>query len=471
MGKRGQPQKPYHTSWNEHITGLYRGKDGRWRIVATGKRYTEPDERIGVKIFREWEAEQLGHEAVQMTMPADPSHPAQPILPTATIDGQSAPVDLAEIWKLFDSPGLVMWSQVGEEHDGKGQLSEVEISYPLPGSPFWSWLGKLIAKYPKIVATNTGIPELAGLKYMALPGDALKLSELIDLYTKKGSARLEQSKKVAVTNLNRLVKHSGAVTLEDLTIERLNAFRTFIESDPNLKAASSIKKIYRDIRTVIGFGLRVGQDDRQIRQAMDRCKVLWTSREENRVKPNPISRKNLHKLLSAAKKSNGKEHWTAWILLALNCGLKMKDIVQMEWDAIDLKGKTYCSIRSKTRIQRIPQAACLWDETLAALKALPRNGKYVFTSCHGTTFNRNGRGNGFAAFRDEVGVKREDGTKVCFDDFRDGAYGAACRLADNDKWARLLCGHKTEGLQDSYVLRSPQIVKPATDAVYRAYFR
>lgn len=49
----GRPQKPYRTSWGELIDGLYKSPDGRWKIVATGERFTEKDECTAVTKFKQ----------------------------------------------------------------------------------------------------------------------------------------------------------------------------------------------------------------------------------------------------------------------------------------------------------------------------------------------------------------------------------------------------------------------------------
>ena len=60
--------------------------------------------------------------------------------------------------------------------------------------------------------------------------------------------------------------------------------------------------------------------------------------------------------------------------------------------------------------------------------------------------------------------------EVTFSHLRDGGYTASSNALGVDaKFAELLAGHKT-GMKDKYVLRNPQIVKPASDAVYAAYF-
>ena len=107
-------------------------------------------------------------------------------------------------------------------------------------------------------------------------------------------------------------------------------------------------------------------------------------------------------------------------------------------------------------------------ETVEALKQLPRrgNGPFLFTSPRGTRYNKNTKINDFKDFCGKCAVKG-----VTFSHLRDGAYTAASHDRKvEDKYARLLAGHKNAGLSDKYVLRHPEIVRPATDAVYRSYF-
>src|SRR5438105_373042 len=47
-----RPQKPYQTSWGEIVAGLARGDDRRWRIIQTGERFREEDERKAIARFR-----------------------------------------------------------------------------------------------------------------------------------------------------------------------------------------------------------------------------------------------------------------------------------------------------------------------------------------------------------------------------------------------------------------------------------
>jgi integrase len=154
------------------------------------------------------------------------------------------------------------------------------------------------------------------------------------------------------------------------------------------------------------------------------------------------------------------------LLLGLNCAITMEDICDLRWRFFEFTPGAFISRRKKRG--RCIRASMLWPETVEALRAVPRRGNspYVFTSTHGTRYNRNTKINDFKSFREKIGV-----VGVTFSHLRDGAYTSACHALGVDwKFAELLAGHKT-GMKDKYVLRNPQIVKPATDAVYTAYFR
>jgi len=146
--------------------------------------------------------------------------------------------------------------------------------------------------------------------------------------------------------------------------------------------------------------------------------------------------------------------------------MHLDEVTKVKWAEIDLSKGTYAAIRGKTADQRIPRAATLWPETVAAITALERKGPvWVFTSKYGTRYNRNTRGNDFAELRAKAGLPSE----VKWDDIRDGAYGAAAAGTPDERWARVLAGHKAAGLLDSYVLRNPEKARPACDAVHAVY--
>lgn len=114
-----------------------------------------------------------------------------------------------------------------------------------------------------------GIPELASLRHLPLPKPAMKLDALADVYRQK-SPSTDKSKREALATFRRLAEHAEAATLDDLALERLTAFRDSIESCPTLKSAGTRAAYYGRIKTVIGFGLKAGIDQSQIKAALDR---------------------------------------------------------------------------------------------------------------------------------------------------------------------------------------------------------
>jgi integrase len=415
MAKIGRPQKPYQPSWPgaEPIPGLLRRPDGRWKILATGHRYTEHDERRAVARFLDWKAKN------------DPT--AERVQVPTTIESSTPDPQAGRIF--FRAQTL--------------------------DKDFWPWLRKLFAEQPAHVAKMLGVPE-ERVRELPLPRPSIKLSDIVDAYRRENPSTAK-SKDEAVAVVDRLVAYTNARTLADLTQDALGRFRAHVEA--TVPGPATRRAYYGRVRTVISFGLKVGLDAEQIGACLDRCKVLWTAAAMPGMNPKPISRDDFHKLLNAA----GRGPWRAWLLVGLNLCLHIEEVCALRWADIDLERGTFACIRNKTRRQRIPRAATLWPETLEALRGVPRRDEHVFISTHGTRFNKNTRINDFKEFRERVGVS------ATWDSLRDGAYSAACRATVDDKWARLLAGHSAPGLQDSYVLRNPDAVRPACEAVYAAY--
>jgi hypothetical protein len=443
--RRGRPTVPHKTAWGEEVLGLYKCPDGRYRINATGEKFTEHDERLAVKRFREWQ-ENNGQELLKMEqLRVDP-------LEFTPIGKRDAGRGLDRISKLAERGHLEITT-----HGKTARLTALVAD--VPKQILWGYFRHMLLNFPQVVAEETGIPEIVNYRYMKLPRPSLKIADLIVAYQQHSSARLPQSRRSAFKLFKRLVDFCGATTLDHLTTEKLLAFKAMVEADPDLKSGGTKAAYFARCKTIIRFGLKVGMDAGQIRMALDRMGVLWAASPKPGVDPHPISREDFHRLLDAAVGECAE--WRVWLLLALNLCLHLKDVCLLQWADFDLEAKTYVTIRRKTEDDRIPQAAILWDETVVELRKLRRAGQYVLNSSHGTHYHRTSRGNAFLDFRKAINM-----THVGFDHLRDGAYTAACRSRIDDKWARLLAGHRAEGLQDSYVKRHPEIVRPACEAVY-----
>ncbi|MEM1097146.1 MAG: site-specific integrase [Planctomycetota bacterium] len=324
---------------------------------------------------------------------------------------------------------------------------------------FWPWVRKLILDQPAYFAKMVGIPELASLRHLPIPESAISIDDVVDAYSRSNPSTSEVKTR-AVRTFRKLASHADATTLADLTQERLLAWREHIERHPNIKSAGTRTGIYGQVKSILSFGMKEGLDQSQLRAALDRCKVLWTPEPLPPVRPMPISRQDFHTLLAGADPT-----WRAWLLLALNLAMTAEDLCQLKCEDFDLDAGTFVSIRVKTRRDRIPRAGVIWDETRQAMADLGSRSEYVFTSRHGTKFSKNSRVNMFAKLRKRVGLP--DSVKMSH--IRDAAYTTACQATSDERWARVLAGHRAPGLQDNYVLRNPEAVRPACEAVYGAF--
>lgn len=432
VAKAGRKPKPYVTSWGEVVAGLARqGNDGRWRVVETGQRFTEPDERRAVRRFREQHETKV--ELVQI-----------PVLGS----GQA---------KTGKEANRILAPRAQTVYGDDNDSIIVREAHP---QAIWSWIRRMLIEKPEYVSKMTDIPELINLGDMNPPGPALRISTVIEAY-RRNSPALEMSKRNALTPLKRLVKEAKAKTLDDLTIEKLIAFRDRLEAEGEVLSAATRQEYFARIKTVIAFGKRVGLDTSQINACLDRCRVLWAAQPSPILKPEPISRADFHTLLS-----KGGEAWRPWLLLGLNLCLHLGEVCDLKWEDFDLEKGTYAAIRNKTRRRHIPRAAVLWPETIEALKMIGPLKPFVLVSRRGTRYDRAGRSHEFCEVRRKAGLPET----VTFEGLRDGSYTAAAQAPGIDeKFVRVLAGQRSPGLQDNYVLRNPECVRSACDAVYAAY--
>jgi integrase len=437
---------------------LYRCPDGRWRINATGSKFTCHDERQAIAHFLHWKSQQTDSEAlVQIALPAtDP-------LQDPDVAGI---VDFIVRHEL--GPGLHRTPKdeslaLNIPPDASDPM---ELLRSISERALYAYFRKQLIERLPHVAEMTGIPELLGLNRFDLPKPPVRIAAVIEAY-KKHSTASEKSKKEAIKSFERLVSFAQARTLEDLTDDVLLAFRHSVVTDPKLTSSGTISGYFSRIRSVLRLAARGTLDAVQLEAMRARCKAKLYPPENNvEDDPHPIVRRDFHKLLAGAVETDIPHVWRAILLLALNCALYMEDICDLRWSAMDLQQKTYFARRKKRG--RWVRAAVLWNENVEALRAIPRRGQspYVFVSTHGTRYNKNTKINDFKDFREKIGAPG-----VVFSHLRDGAYTAASNdPIVHDRFARLLAGHKAHRLADKYVARHPEVVKPASDAVYREYF-
>jgi integrase len=420
--KRGRKQNPHQTSWGEIIPGLARLVDGRWYILATGKRFSESDERAAVKRFR-----QMTAASTTVAIPLRRIHP------------------------------LSLEAQSRLDEDGLRARHIVELQALADEPVLWEWFREQILSRPSYVADHVHIPQLANFADMPIK-QTLNVARIRATYD-AGCPITRRSKNEALAIFDKLIASTGAKTLDDLTTEKLLAFKNRMENSGRIKSAGTLKGYFGRIKSIIAYGKKEGLNTATIDACLSRMAVLWTKKKSLPKAPKTIAPNDFWKIYDAAN-----DLWKTFLMVALNLCMSMDEVCSLRWADFNLAGKSYASFRGKTSVAR---AAALWDETVALLKALPRKSEYVFTSTHGTRFNRNTKVNDFRELADSVGL-----VKVTFSQIKKGAYSAALKdkTVKDGRFARVLGGHIAHGLEDNYGERSVEYATPACDAVYRHYF-
>ena len=446
-----RPFKPYQTSTGEVIVGLHLDKDGRWRIVETGARFTEPDERRAIAKFNRWKA--LNDKSnVSIALPLPLPRPAT----EAELNKDKGTV-WASMTTVDDGLKPVGYESV-IDNATEAIVSKSGI-YSLNEAALWAWVREQLISNPVDVAAKLGIPEIANLSQVKMP-KPVKLETLLNNFM--DHHKNSRSALAAKSVFEKFLEQTGFEFLADIRTEALIQYRQSVDATQTL---SSTKRYwYSRIKGVIKSNIRYGFGDvGEIRKSLDLLQVLYTDEPLPQANPQPISPADFHKLLEVATPK-----WKAILLLSLNCCLHLGETVSLRWQEFSPNFKTYATIRHKTQKHKIPRCAVLWPETIAALQQVkrPQGVEWVFINSHGSKFNRATTGNLFAELREKAGVS----PSVKFDGIRDGAFTAACRCPDGLNLARLLAGH-SNGMADSYVLRNPEAVQPACDAVYHHYFQ
>lgn len=437
--KRGRKHRAFISSKGETIPGLAHDTDGKWRIVSTGQKFREADETIAILKAKRLLMEASGNGTVSINIP---------------MDGET----YTEAVKVMISEA----KRTGEPITMAASTTEASgLFQTVPEAILWPWLRKLLLESPDYVAIKTGIPQLRGLATLDIPKPSIRLSELLDMF-KAQNGSLDDSKHRGATIFQGLIDFTGATTVNELSTERLLAYKASIEANESYKSGETKSWLYGRVKAVVSFGLRIGLDAVQLKACQERMKVLWTRTKKRTRKPMPISKANFHALYQTAD-----EHWKTVLLVSLNCCLHMGECYALQWDSMDLDRGVHAQIRAKTAEDEVPRAAVLWPETIAALKRIKRTGSpLIFPSPYGGMYNRTSRGNEFGKLRTRAQVD----ASIVFDHIRDGAYTAAANAKGvEEKYARVVAGHISEGMQARYVLANPDCTKEACQAIYKVY--
>jgi len=334
-------------------------------------------------------------------------------------------------------------------------------------------VGKWILDNPVRAAEKTGIPELAFLDKLQAPLPSLKVADLLDTHVAlKAKSKSKPLSPDTIRNLTQYHKvFADAVqvrTLREITQEDIQRWAGVVwaEYEAGTGSPATVRNKIQALITILGHLARKNRDKAECERVLALIHELDLP-EAPADNPQPISRDDFQALLDAADKHASPHYWRAVLLCSLNGLLKNTDVRIMRKADINWKTGVVCFRRNKTGVLRI---FTLWPETREALKAYleanPHNHEQVFIAASGKPHTQKSFGNSFIRFRDFAGVS------VAHEQIRDGGYTEAITIATTEKIDTRLCkivgAHKTD-IADKYVLRNPRMVKPACEAIYKAY--
>lgn len=356
--KRGRKQKPHIARDGTPVAGLYHCPDGRWRIVATGERYTEPDEAVAIAKFRQWQQRRQPEAVARISFTAAPER----------LESELRKSHVGRVYELTKDVGGSCAVQPQDE-----------LVFNLPEAVVWQWVAQQLRKNPDRAAQLSGLPQWANFKWMEFPQTAIQLEHLVKAYEDHANC-LPASKRAVRVAWDEMVMLTGAKTAAELTDHSLIAY------------ADEVKKTYtgsyagdrlQRVKRVLSFAMSRPFDRKQIRFVLDLMAVLKKPKVVKNYQPSPVDRRDLAKLLKAADAFD-----TALILLALNCCMYADEVLAVDWKVIDLNAGTLVTSRGKTGIIRV---AVLWTRTIKALQVLKQTAKpgAIFKSFHGKRLSYN----------------------------------------------------------------------------------
>ena len=443
--KRGRKRKPFTCSWDDGkpIHGLYHQPDGRWRVVATGYRFSESDERLAVKRFLEL-------TAGARRMVAIPVNPAN----------EPVRVDLARLRGTFLPPAVL--AQAVEALPASmplvsiGEDGNLLFTRDVDELGFYAAVRHILINKREYAAMKTGIEQVAWLTDLKKPVPSPALKQMVDLYVSKpGLSNHEQSRSRLFWK--EFLRWSGVTTLAGITHESVQRFED--KARGGSLGPKSVKHRFSKVKCIIAYALKRGADAVECRRALDVLKMLEMPKATG-LDPHPISPEHFWMIYDAAIAADDQAFATI-LLVSLNCCMYPGEVSDLEWSEVNLKTGEVVTRRPKTGVARV---AILWAQTLMAISALPRERERdnLFFSERGA-FNANVVGKRWTIYAKQLGLK-----SVHFSDIRDASYTVACQSVSLDK-AKILAGHRLSGATDHYVMRNPGFVQDACAAIAKAF--
>lgn len=214
----------------------------------------------------------------------------------------------------------------------------------------------------------------AGQGPVAMPRQTLTLQDLCNLFLANQNSRLQTGEIKDVTyedQKTRLRIFADTIGRQRL-VQDLKAFDLLAYRATRIRAGKGPVTINNEIAAVKAmFHWALGAEIIEHGPNLDAVKKLPSKRVERRT----FTADEINRLLAVAPVP-----WKAMILLAMNCSFGCTDCAELKWENVDLKAGRISFPRTKTGVGR---NFTLWPETVAAIKAVPVQGEYVFYTSKG----------------------------------------------------------------------------------------
>ncbi len=232
---------------------------------------------------------------------------------------------------------------------------------------------------------------------------------------------------------------------------------------------------------------------------LDEMSILSLKKAKGKANPQPISKEEFKLFmdffeneLNKAKSITAKIRYSKWIALFLmgaNTCSYFKDLVDMTIAkkpgqlGLDFENQTLAMYRDKMNTIKI---AVLWSESIKAVQLFRENQEcqtdYVFETK--ARIDKNGKKSGgkkntASRLRDEFWryirpkvakyYNNNELLKIKFEHIRDACFTACAKAKLHIEQRNYVSGHKNRGDDDRYLLREPELAKPACDAMHH-YF-
>jgi integrase len=274
--KIGRKQRHFiNPATGKPVDGLSRMTDGRWRIIGTQTRFSEPDIAKAIATFRKLTGE----------------------------DGYTQHDFIASQFRSQKAMSIDQW---------------------------WEYAAKEIIEKPQWVAKKTRIEWLAYGTSLKPPEKLPTCAELRKLWETHAKCSIENMKQVR-TAWDHFVDATGAQNLRDITPQLAIDYSDVLHASGY--SAKTQAHMIAGIRRILSNAKGRAVAMTAINAALTYLELLKPTGEAEAPDPKPISVGDWHKLLAIANDQD-----RALVLLMLNGSFYLQEALNLEWDDIAANG-------------------------------------------------------------------------------------------------------------------------------------